>query len=235
MAIIKVGKVSAEVALVIIFCIISLSFADAHAQTEVAFNAGNQFPIPEYNGSISFAINGTYSTATLKNNTWTFTDLTIPHSRPIKNFQISTQNSNVTILSYVASNNTFQGVPYLTVRLRYAVEGQGKQILNLGVGPGQSVINPSEQWSVFVNNKSLAEGSEGWSISHNGVMTVNGASGNVSIFYVNFSNFEGGIPKSNLPFYEQHSVAIAVVIGVTLVVVIAVVIKVRNRENLESV
>jgi len=232
---IKNAKVSARIAIVIVFCIFSLCFTDAHAQTAVAFNPGKQFPVPEYNGSISFALNGTYSTATFEDNTWTFTDLNITHSQLIKNFQISTQNSNVTIRSYAAFNNSFQGLQFQSVRLGYVVNGQGKQILNLGVGPGQIITNPSEQWSVFANNKSLAEGSKGWSISQSGVMTVNGATGNVTITFVNFSNFGGGIQKSNLPFYQQHSVAIAVVIGVTLVVVVAVVVKVRNREKPESV
>jgi hypothetical protein len=235
LAIIKIAKVSAEVAIVVIVCIFALSFADVHAQTAVSFNAGNQFPIPEYNGSVSFALNGTYASATFENNTWTFTNIIIPHFQLIKNFEISTQNSNLTILSLTTSNNTFQGVNYQSARFRYEVEGQGKQIFNLGVGVGESGTYQSQQWSVSVNGKSLAEGSNGWTISHSGTMTVNGASGNVTINFINFSNFGGSIPKSNLPFYQQHSVAIAVSVAVALVVVVAVVIRVKSNAKPENV
>ena len=195
--------------------------------TPATLTTADQFLIPTYNGSISFAVNGTYSNATFENNTWTFTNLYLTGSQPLKNFQISTQNSNVTIFSYVISNNT----TFQSARLRYAVEGQGKQILNLGLGPEEGGLNPSVEWSVINNNVSLVEG-EGWSISHDGTMTVNGASGNVSIVHYNFSDFFGNSePNSNLPFYQQHSVAIAIVSVLAIVVVIAVVIKVKNREQ----
>jgi hypothetical protein len=113
--------------------------------------------------------------------------------------------------------------------LRYAVEGQGKQILNLNLG---AEPNPSVEWSVTVNNNvSLAEG-KSWSISHDGTMTVNGASGNVSIVRFDFSALFGNSESnSNLPFYQQHSVAIIIAVAVAAAVIVAVVIKVNSRKN----
>jgi len=219
------GTVSAVIAIIVIISILSLPCPYAHAQTNIAFNPADQFSIPAYAGSISFAVNGTYSTAMFENNTWTFTNLRLTGSHPLENLEVSTQDSNVTIFSYIASNNT----AVHSVRLRYVVEGQGKQILNLGLGGS----NPNVEWSVTVdNNVSLAEG-KAWSISNDGTMIVNGASGNVSIVRFDLSDLFGNVESnSNLPFYQQHSVAIAIATAFAVVVVIAVLIEVKKRGTL---
>jgi hypothetical protein len=112
--------------------------------------------------------------------------------------------------------------------LRYAVEGTGKQILNLGLSPQEAGSDPGVNWSVTVNNNVfLAEG-KGWSISHDGTMIITGGSGNVSIVHYDF--FGNGMSNSNLPFYQEHSVAIAIATALAIVAVIAIVIKVKNRE-----
>jgi hypothetical protein len=145
-------------------------------------------------------------------------------SQPLENLEFSAQNSNVTISSYVTSNNTGLQI----IWLRYAVEGTGKQILNLGLSPQEAGLDPGVNWSVTVNNNVfLAEG-KGWSISHDGTMTVNGGSGNVNIVHYDF--FGNGMSNSNLPFYQEHSVAIAIATALAIVAVIAIVIKVKNRE-----
>jgi hypothetical protein len=218
------GRVSTGIAIIVIIFILSLACSNSQAQTSIAFKPTDIFLVPAYNGSISFGVNGTYSAATFENNTWTFTNLHLTGSQPLENFQISTQNSNVTISSYVTSNNT----GFQTVRLRYAVEGPGKQILNLGLSPEEGGSDPGVNWNVIVNNNVfLAEGN-GWSISHDGTMIVNGASGNVSIVHYDF--FGNGM-NSNLPFFQQHSVAVAIATALAIVVVIAVVIKVKNGEQ----
>jgi hypothetical protein len=191
-------------------------------QTSVTFSPAEKFDIPAYNGTISFAVNGSYSEATLENGNWTFMDLRLNGSQPLEDFRISTQNSNVTIFSYVSSNNTASQ----SVRLRYVVEGHGKQILNLGIGSEEGVV----EWSITFNGHFIGEG-EGWNILHDGTVVVTGATSNVSITHYDYFGYS--VP-SNLPFYQQHSVAIITAMIVATTVIIAIVIKVKNRERLDE-
>ena len=231
MAGININKVSAAIAIVAIIFIFPLSFSYGQAQTGIAFTPTDHFSIPAYNGSISFAVKGTYSKATFENNSWVFTNLNLTNlqtnSQPLENLKISTQNSNITILSCLTSNNT----SFQSERLRYVVEGQGKQIVNLGLGPKSGDPSLSFEWIVSANNHTFFAEGDVWSLSHDGTITVNGASGNVSITHYDFADFGNGISNSNSPFYQQHSVAIVTVIAVAIVVVIAVVIKVKNKEQ----
>ena len=194
----------------------------------MSFSPADKFSVPTYNGTISFVVNGTYSKATFENNTWTFTNLLINGSQPLENFAISAQNSNVTVFSYQAFNaTTFQ-----VERLRYVVEGQGEQIFNLGFGSEEGGLSANVEWGVVLNNSVFVSEGNGWSISHDGTMVVTGATGNVSIVHYGFLNFYGNNSLgSNLPFYQQHSVAIAIAIVVAITVAIAVAIKVKNRKH----
>ena len=220
-------KVSTGIAIIVIVLIFPWTCPDTQAQTNISVQPSDKFSIPSYDGIISFAVNGTYSKVTFENDTWTFVNLHLNGSQPLANFTFSTQNSNVTIFSYRATNNT----SFQSVRLRYAVEGQGKQILNLGLGPEEGGLGSSLEWSVIVNNNVFLAQGEGWTISHDGTMVVNGASGNVSIVHYGFLGYFGNdLQNSNLPFYQQHSVAIAIATAVAVVVVIAIVIKVKKTE-----
>ncbi len=222
------SKVSAGIAILILALLFSWICLDIQGQNSNSFMPSDNFSIPAYNGIISFAVNGTYSKATYENDNWTFVNLQLKGSQPIANFQVSAQNSNVTILSYRAANNT----SFQSVRLSYSVVGQGMQIFNLGLGPEQDGLSSSVEWSVTVNNNVfLAEG-EGWTISHSGTLVINGATGNVSIVHYRFNgSFGGNFQNSNLPFYQQHSVAIATVAVVVIVIAIALVFKFRNRAS----
>jgi hypothetical protein len=215
------NKVSAGIAIIAIVLIFPWTCPNTQAQTNITFSPADKFNIPSYNGTISFAVNGTYSEATFENDTWTFTNLHLNGSQPLANFKISTQNSNVTIFSYLAFNTTLQ-----SALLRYVVEGQGKQILNLGLGSQEGEWTGAD-WSVVTgNNVFMAEG-EGWSISHDGTIVITGATGNVSIVHWGF--FENSIPSSNLPFYQQHSVAIVIAMVVAVTIIVAIVIKVKSK------
>jgi hypothetical protein len=215
------NKVSAGIAIIAIVLIFPWTCPNTQAQTNITFSPADKFNIPSYNGTISFAVNGTYSEATFENGTWTFTNLHLNGSQPLANFKISTQNSNVTIFSYLAFNTTLQ-----SALLRYVVEGQGKQILNLGLGSQEGEWTGAD-WSVVTgNNVFMAEG-EGWSISHDGTIVITGATGNVSIVHWGF--FENSIPSSNLPFYQQHSVAIVIAMVVAVTIIVAIVIKVKSK------
>jgi hypothetical protein len=221
------NKISGGIVIIAIIFIFLLTCPNTQAQTNTTFTPSTQFSIPDSNGSVSFGVNGTYSTVALENNAWTFTNLRLNGSLPLKNFQISTQNSNVTILYYVAINNTAFNIKSLV--MGYTVEGKGTQILNFGFGPLAGDLNAKYEWTVTGNNTVFLNEGASWSVSNNQVMTVKGETGNVTLAHFIFSNTV--VPKSNLPFYQQHSVAIAITIAVALVVVVAVLIKVKTKEK----
>jgi hypothetical protein len=219
---INCNKVSAGIAIIVIVLIFPWTCPNTQAQTDITFSPADKFSIPSYNGTISFAVSGNYSKATLENDTWTFMNLRLNDSQPLENFKISSQNSNVTIFSY----QTYNTSSFQIVLLRYLVEGQGKQILNLGF-VSQGGLSASVEWSVIVgNNVFIAEG-EGWSISHDGSMVVTGVTGNVSIAHWDFGG--NGLSSSNLPFYQQHSVAIVIAMVVAVTIIVAIVIKVKSK------
>ncbi len=217
-------KVSGIIALICILFICLSIYPDAQAQTNISFSPQDQFNIPTYNGSVSFAVNGSYSQATLENDSWTFQNLSMNRSTALNNFLVSAQNCNITIFSYAASNTT------QTLRLRYAVTGAGKQIFYFGQIPG---VQNSINWYVVntINGKTifLTPGVD-WTISRNGTVVVNAATGNFSV--VRFNTFNTISLNSNLPFYEQHSAAIATSAVVAIVLVLAVGITLRNRTYL---
>ncbi len=214
------NKSSTVMAIIVIVFTFLMICPNIQAQTNTAINPADKFSVPAYDGSIGFAVNGTYSNATFENNTWAFTNLRLTGSQPLENFEISTQNSNVTILSYVATNNA----AFPNVRLSYIAEGKGTQILNLGLGSGSA--GEGYEWTVSFNGAVISEG-DGWSISHDGTLVITGATGNISVIRFDFGN----IAPSNLPFYQQHSIAIITALGVIATVTIAVVIKVMNRKH----
>jgi hypothetical protein len=204
--------------------IFSCSSPNLQAQTNVFFSPADKFSIPAYNGTISFAVNGSYSKAMYENDSWTFMNLSLNGSLPIENLEFSAQNCNVTIFSYQALNTTTFNI----LLLSYVVEGQGKQILNLDLG-SQGGSSGSAQWSVIFGNTIFAEEGDGWNLLNNETLIVTGATGNVTIAHYDFLSSFGN--NSNLPFYQQHSVAIIAAIGVAITITITVVIKVRTREH----
>lgn len=200
-------------------------FHSTLAQNNTTFSPANQFPIPSNNGIVKFAVNGSYSQVTLENNSWTFENLIINGSIPIQNLLVSAENSNVTIFLY----SSFGGTPPIQA-LNYAVEGSGKQIFNFG--PQGHVPNVVD-WTVFktIDRRTvfLTPGTD-WTFSPNGTIVVNGATGNFTIFY--FPSLEDNSLNSNLPFYEQHSVAITTSAIVTIIIILTVVIALRNKKYL---
>lgn len=153
-------------------------------------------------------------------------NLSLNGLQPLENFKVSAQNSNVTIFSYRAYNTS----SFQIVLLRYLVEGQGEQILNLGLG-SQGGLSASVEWSVIVDNSVFIAEGEGWSISHDGSMVVTGVTGNVSIAHWDFGSLGNGLSSSNLPFYQQHSVAIVIAMVVAVTAIVAIVIKVKSKEH----
>jgi hypothetical protein len=221
-------KVSVGVTIIIILLFSPWIYPNVQAQSNLSVTPGEKFSIPLYNGTVSFAFNGTYSKATLENDSWTFTNLNLLGSQTLQNFTVSAQNSNITIDFYSALNFTRR-----SSLLLYTVEGQGKQVFNFGQRTLGETFS-SVDWSVIVGNNFvfLPEGQE-WTISPDGTILVDGvSSGNVSIIHWAF--FEDSTVGSNLPFYQQHSVALAIIVSLSVVVAASVVIKVRETKSPEN-
>ena len=196
---------------------------DVKAQDGTTFTPQDKFSIPELNGSIRFALNGSYSSATLENGTWTFNDLSLNNSQPLGNLRISVEDSDITVWSF-RSHLIFNR----SAQLRYNVQGIGNQTIDLGLNSTQPT-DPVE-WTVTVpsvtvpNTVFLAVGDH-WNLLPDNSVVVSGLTGNVSI-----SHFRFNIPNtSNLPFYQQHSVTITVVSLLAVLVVVALVIRFKVR------
>ncbi len=201
-------------------------YAQVQAQNGSILTTNDRFTLPQYNGAIAFAVNGTYSTATSYNDSWTFTNLKLNGSATLQNFTVSTQNSNITIFSYIALNFTRS-----SSRLHYLAQGQGKQVFNFGQGAGPTQYSGID-WSVIVGNSTfLAEGDQ-WTISPTGTVVVNGVTGNISVIHWGF--FDTNSLNLNAPFYVQHSVAITITVLLAVVVAVAVVIRVVSAKPLSK-
>jgi hypothetical protein len=204
--------------------------SSAHAQGETIFTPVDQFSIPVYNGTINFATAGTYTFGSLENESWTFVNLDLNNSQQFLNLSVSAQDSNITITGYqmfdlTGSNSSSRRSAFLS----YTVVGLGKQTFNLGR------ILQGGQWSVSFNGNFVGE-TEGWIISPDQTLTITGATANVTIGYFNFINSFGGDNGNNsdLPFYQQHSVVIAVGVTVAAVVVLSFAINRKNKTKERS-
>jgi hypothetical protein len=214
---------------VLLFLIFSAVSSGVQAQNTGTFIPSDKFQIPQQNGSISFNTNGSYSSATLQNNTWYFTGLSLNNSSSLGNLTVSVKNSNITIYSYYSSQSFSQF--RRTAMVRYYIEGQGEQVFNLGL----NVTGPtlSSAWSVIVpayadgtGSAFLAEG-DGWHLRSDNTVVIDGLTGNVTIAYFGFNQS----PDSNLPFVEQHSVALATIVIVAVTIAVAALISYRVRRN----
>jgi hypothetical protein len=197
------------------------------AQTDINFTSNEKFDVPASNGTITFAANGSYAWADLENGAWRYVNLRINGSQPLENFQVSAQDSNVTIVSYRAGNTTLS-----SARLRVVVEGRGKLTFNMGIDVEQGDWGGHPDWSVIVNGVWMGE-RDVWSIAPDGTLTINGVDGNVSIAHYGFLEAMGSENSSNQPFHQKHSVAIIITVVVAIIVIIAIAIGVRNKKRLE--
>lgn len=195
---------------------LSHASTSAKAQDAVSFTPADDFAIPVSNGVINFAFSGTYVEANLVNDTWFFTNLQLDYSQKLAKFEVSAQNSNVTIISYrtfnTRLNTTFSGA-----LLSYKVEGQGTQIFNIGLPLVKG------EWSLLLGDDFVGEG-EGWNVSPDQTITITGAKSDVTIWYFGFpESFSSG--DSNNSFYFQHSVAIVTAVALVATLVFAFIIK----------
>jgi hypothetical protein len=202
---------------VLLSLVILPAIPSIQAQNTTSFLPTDNFSIPQLGGSINFAVNGSYRSAVLENNTWVFRGLALNSSQTRGTLYISVENSNVTITDF-RTNFGLGRSQYI----RYTVEGQGVQRINLGINQTTNVAD----WMVTLNRQFLNEG-EGWQLRRGTTIVVSGQIGNVTVVHYNWDI----VNDSNLPFHEQHSVAltvVAVLIGTVLAATISS-IKVRRR------
>ena len=199
----------------------------AQAQTVTAFTPTDRFDIPDYNGTIRFAVNGTYTEASRESGTWSFVNLRLSNSQSAEKLglKVSAKDSKVTIASCQINNSTFGGAIVRGARLRYTVVGQGTQVFDLGLDP------KGGDWNVIFNGIYKGE-NDGWSLSPDGTLTVTGATANVTISYYGFpGSFGGNGDGFNEPILKQHSVVIITTVAVATAVLLAAVIKAWKRES----
>ena len=201
----------------------------SRAQTPTAFTPNDNFAIPERNGTIHFGFNGNYSSAKIENGAWIFKDLQMQYPQSILGFDLNgsvgvselrflAEDSNVTIWACLSFYYT---LPVYSIV--YTAEGTGSQAINLGLNSTESDVT---EWSVIVgDNIFLAEG-DGWTLTPDGTIVVNGLVGNVTI-----AHFELGSFEKNVIFYLEHSVAILTGVGLATVFVAAVAIKIRIKKK----
>ncbi len=194
----------------------------ATAQAENTLNPTDKFSSLTQNSTISFAVDGTYSNATLKNGIWSFTDLRLNGSQPLEKLEVSTENSNITIFSHL-SYDYLRKISVLT----YFAQGQGKQTLNIGIGAGKEQGGINIEWSVIVNDAFIAQGDK-WNITPEGTLSITGLSGNVTILYFSIGEEEN---NENLPFTQQHSIVILTACTVIATITLAAIIKVRLKKS----
>ena len=220
------GKISLAIVLTVTFSLLLVSFPTVQAQTSTNFTPADTFSIPSSNSQISFAVNGSYSSATLQGSFWVFTDLQLNRNPTLSILKISAENSNLTILSYQTRNMTSRVVG--NERLAYRVVGEGKVTVNLGYS--NSGLYGGSDWYVSKAGKNqtifLSLGHD-YSLQNDGTLIINELTGNITITHMFLDRFAGN--NTNLPFYQQHSVIITVLIVLVLTLGVVLVIRLRNN------
>lgn len=200
-----------------------------NAQTPTIFTPSDRFAIPERSGTIRFGFGGNYSSATRENESWIFKNLQMEHpqsflgfdlngSQGVSELKFSAEDSNVTIWACLSFYYT---LPVYSIV--YTAEGVGSQSIDLGLNSTESDVT---EWSVIVrDNIFLAEG-DGWTLTPDGTIVVQGLEGNVTI-----AHFELGTFEKNVLFSLEHSVAILTGIVLVIVIVGAVATKLRIKKK----
>jgi hypothetical protein len=199
----------------------------AHGQSEIVFAPNDIFEIPMNNGSISFAVNGTYEQANLENGVWSFVNLHLANSEHAEkvDLKVSAKNSIIVITSCRIYYGTFAGEKVKGARLTYEVVGEGTQIFDLGLD------TENGDWSVIRNGEWPGK-NHGWSLSPSGIVTVTNAVGRVTLAYYGFPvSFLESRDLASQNVWEKHSVFITTVVTVFVTVIIAIAIRFRNKKK----
>ncbi len=192
------------------------SIINTQAQAFTKITPNDTFSIPQSQGSIRFAVNGSCTSATLQDNAWVFTNLKLGNTSFNGTLKFSTENSNVTINYFGARTGQFARI----VSVRYDADAQGKQHVNLGLDTTKKT-DPSE-WFVNVPNGIAVVYGIDWNLLPDNTVELNGLRGNVTVSHYDYYHI-----VATGPFYVQHSVAIITGAVAAAVVAIAVAIKIK--------
>jgi hypothetical protein len=227
---------------------------EAQAKTPTSFTPDTPFSIPDYNGTIYFASNGSYTQAKLENNTWVFSNLQLNNnnatffgdqrpiiSTPIQSMRISAKNSNITITSLFLLNeqqteelyNNSYFLRQQWASVRYNVTGSGTQTFNFGLNPafGQNPLVSSVRVQLEWNSTNQVNANpqhDGWTILNDGTVTITAAKTQALITCRDYSS---QLIDENLPFYQSHSVLTLWLILLAGIASIGVTLKVKSTQS----
>ncbi len=205
--------------------LVLLSFG-AQAQNTIAFTPGSAFIIPERNGTIYFAANGTYSEAQLENNSWVFRNLQLTNSPSMAFLRVSTEKCNITLSSFAGIITTQN-----SGAIHYNVTGAGTQTFNFGLNPAFAENPKSHLITVRFNQSQYPDyhpQGDGWNLSTDGTITVSHAVNDTYIFYRDFSS---QLPDEALPFYQNHLVLVVALASVAVLVLVGAVVKLKTGRS----
>lgn len=196
----------------------------AQTQSRQTISTQDKFDVPDFNGSIHFATNGSYQSAIYSKGMWIFRNLTLGTSSRTANISLSVTNCDMTVVSFSTFN-----LPTGRVSLRYIVSGVGTQTVRFLDLQQQT---KSFEWAVTVpsatNGTAWTSEGQNWELQANNTILVYGLVGNVSITRYLFG---GSSIDANLPFPLQHSIAIVTVGVLIAVVAAAIVVKTTGRRK----
>lgn len=227
------SRTTAVALIALVFALIILPPIEAQpADAQTQFTSKDVFRIPELNGNISFAFDGSYTEAKLENNTWTFKGLQLNNTLAVQQYgftnytdlgtlKISAKDSNVTVLACLSFNYTLQAEI-----LALQIEGWGTQTVNLGLNATEK--RPAAEWSILTDNGAtfLAEGA-GWKLLDDNSVYITYGQGNITVahFYLTDPSM------ANLSFLAQHYVLILSGVLLAVTVAVAGVISFRRRKK----
>ncbi len=211
------GRLTLAILLVLIFTLLHLSSIHlaSKAETEITFTPNESFNAGNFNGSIRFATNGSYTAAILTDGKWTFTNLRLNDSQTPSTLIIGVKDSNITILSLRTFN--FSG---RSTFLQYIAQGLGSQSVKLDLNSSRKT-SPYE-WSVIVPGTSgavwLAEGQD-WNLQADNTVVINDLVGDVSVWHFNI------FTQSD----DSHSILIITAVVFAIVVALAIIIRTKVK------
>ena len=214
----KHRSTQAGIAIISLLSLFALPFLlNVQAQNTTPLLTTDEFNIPQLGSSINFAVNGSYRSATLENNTWIFRGLALNNTQTQGTLQISTENTNITITDF-RSNPAFGRSQYV----RYISDREGIQRINLG----NNYTTNIEEWMVTHNRQYLNAGKD-WQLQRNNTVIVNSQPGNMTVIHYNWD-----MPYiSDLPFLEQHSIALTVAAIFAGTVLVATTIRIKRGDK----
>ena len=111
-----------------------------------------------------------------------------------------------------------------SVRIRYVVEGKGKQTFNFGMIPKDGY------WNVIFQGVYKSP-HDGWDISPDGTLIVTGAASGIDVNIVYYTLPDSFGEAKSQPIYVQHSVLLATGVGMLVIVALCLAIWRRNRRH----